>query len=411
MRPRWHADLGAVVGERDARVGARVVQLAQHRVETCGRRRPAALAGAGTSAAGCARDAAAARPARRDPSVPPSSIAPASCRGELVEQERGLGLVAGRRARASRDSRETPRRARRDVVAQRVAPVPRIGVAFVVDPASARAFAYASIARAAGRAAAAAAPGAGREARDAASPRARADRRRAAAAAAASPPGRPRDARARRRRPRAPRAPRSAPRALRPRGSARAALATSTRCSDQRHAARGAARRRTRPSASAFARQAVMDVRRDNAQLALAAPARAARRAATIESRRRTARRRRGRRRAVRRERRATASMTAATGTSAVRHPRVGARPSLRCRRLAAHEGVVSGVRVAPGAAATSAGVQFLELAIGEDLVLARLEQRVERLLLQLAQRLGQRLLQRRPSSPRDRGARRRAAR
>src|SRR6185503_11626594 len=41
------------------------------------------------------------------------------------------------------------------------------------------------------------------------------------------------------------------------------------------------------------------------------------------------------------------------------------------------------------------AGRDLLETAIGEDLVFARLEQRVDRLLLKLAQRLGQRLLER----------------
>src|SRR5208282_5851794 len=66
--------------------------------------------------------------------------------------------------------------------------------------------------------------------------------------------------------------------------------------------------------------------------------------------------------------------------------------PGRRCSRNAA----AIAASTAELARSGSAGGDFLELAIAEQLLLARVEQHVERLLLRVAQRLGQGFLQRR---------------
>ena len=107
----------------------------------------AGRAGAGTSAAGCARDAAAARRASRGRASRPSRDAAAGVeRREVVGEARRVGLVLrGARERARR-LRKHLRQRGHDDVANRIAPVPVLRVALVVDPRELRRARVASIA-------------------------------------------------------------------------------------------------------------------------------------------------------------------------------------------------------------------------------------------------------------------------
>ena len=112
---------------------------------------------------------------------------------------------------------------------------------------------------------------------------------------------------------------------------------------------------------------------------------------------------------------------------TAMRDARPAAAPARSSGATPARTAAVTGSeRGAPGAARRrlpggagaadpappgSAGGELLELAIGEDLVLARVEHRVDLLLLQLAQRFRSMPFSASPSSRQGRGARRRAAR
>src|SRR5689334_10161759 len=68
---------------------------------------------------------------------------------------------------------------------------------------------------------------------------------------------------------------------------------------------------------------------------------------------------------------------------------------AVRARPTAAVTRAAPSCRPPTGGATASAGDHLLELAIAEDLVLARLEKRIERLLLNIAQRLDESLLER----------------
>ena len=184
------------------------------------------------------------------------------------------------------------------------------------------------------------------------------------------------------------RAPRSAPCVPSPRGSRRP---RARRARDARRAARRASRigpRRTPPSASACGGEPVMDVHRGERETELGRDARRAHRAAPSNRGRRTARRRRA---SARRARRAPRDRV----EQRVRGRRAAPARRRRIRHSDRRRGAARRAPATAGRPAASAGGDLLELAIRQDLVLARLEQRVERLLLQRAQRFGQRLLER----------------
>ena len=344
----------------------------------------------------CARPRRQRRSRQSRSSVGPSTASVADAirgveRSELVGEPRGVGLVRGCAQRASPGNRGTPRRAAaRPRARRKLRRMPSVGVRFVVDPARApRAVAYARASRARQRRAAGAADrGPASPCAAPASRRARAGPRRAAAAAAASPPGRRRGARARRRRRRAAakaRVARGARVGFEARTGARGDRARARARSGTPRAAHSAAQNAAQ--ASAFGESPWWTWTRGQRDAEPAARGARARRAARIESRPPDSDRdaRRARRRGADGVRQA-ASASRDGGADRVVRSRAAPRHAQASRDAARRRGA---------AARGSAGRDFLELAVAEDLVLALLEQRVDRLLLQLAQRLGQRLLQR----------------
>ncbi len=160
MRPRWQPisapswTIRVRASARGCRAAARASRQAARSTAGAAPRR------AGTSAAGCARGAATARRARARVAVR-RRVRSGVLRGELVEQAPRPRPGGAARARAPPGSRETPRPSSGATsMAQHVAPVPPVGVAFVVDPReSARIRVGGERSRAADRAAVAAAPG------------------------------------------------------------------------------------------------------------------------------------------------------------------------------------------------------------------------------------------------------------